>query len=383
MRILLIGDYSGLHSALKHGLLQHSYVVEVKIVGDGDKFKNFAVDYSIRPKWTMTKFGTFFRKGIHKLFGWDIAELEKGYRMQKIVAELKNFDVIQFVNDRPIQTLPFWEKRLVKQLVRQNGKSFLLSCGIDVLGLQYLMQHKEEKSLLTPYFENTDLKPLYDYVFEYQKKTIVDLHQLIVKHCCGIIASDWDYVLPNLHHPKYKGLIPHPVIIQPEEFPKMDRFSEKISVFLGINRGNYYQKGIHYFEQALGRKQQLYPEKVEINIVEQLSYKEYQKLQQKATIVLDQVFSNDQGYNALEAMARGQVVFTGASAEFLAYFNLQPNEVCIEAKPDINYLVEQLSFLINNPMIIKQIGVQAKAFVKQNHQAEKIAQQYLSIWNKL
>jgi hypothetical protein len=35
----------------------------------------------------------------------------------------------------------------------------------------------------------------------------------------------------------------------------------------------------------------------------------------KSHIVLDQVFSYDQGYNALEAMAKA-VVFTGAETEF-------------------------------------------------------------------
>ncbi len=382
MRILLIGDYSGLHSALKHGLLQHPSVTEVKIVGDGDKFKNYAVDYSIRPKWAMTKFGMFFRKGIHKLFGWDIAELEKGYRMQKIVADLKGFDVIQFINDRAIQTLPFWEKRLVKQLFRQNEKSFLLSCGIDVLGLQYLIKNNNEKSLLTPYFEKPDLKPLYDYVFEYQKKGVISLHKVIAAHCCGIIASDWDYVLPNQHHPKYKGLIPHPVIIKSEKVLEKKESSEKISIFLGISRGNYHQKGIVFFEQALKKVVQLYPEKVEIIIAEQLPYVNYQHLQQQADIVLDQVFSNDQGYNALEAMARGQVVFTGASTHFLTYFKLQSNEVCIEAKPDVDYLVDQLVYLIHHPIQRKQIGTQAQAFVAQNHEAKKIAQQYLLLWSK-
>lgn len=383
MRILLIGDYSGLHSALKQGLLQYSTVTEVKVIGDGDKFKNYAVDYSIRPKWVMTKFGTFLRKGIHKLFRWDIAEIEKGFRMQKIVDDLHSFDVVQFINDRPIQTLPFWERYLVKKILHQNKRVLLLSCGIDVLGLQYLMDNKNEKSLLTPYIKNPGLGPYYDYVFEYQKKSVVKLHELIVKHCNGIIASDWDYVSPNLRHPKYKGLIPHPIVISSETNKKKNRFSEKVGIFLGINRGNYYQKGIYYFEQALIQIQKNYSEKVNIIIAEQLPYNEYKQLQQNADIVLDQVFSNDQGYNALEAMARGQVVFTGASSEFLAHYNLQPNEVCIEAKPSISYLVEQLVFLIYNPIKRKQIGSSAKAFVEDHHEAVKVAQDYLLLWNKL
>ena len=37
---------------------------------------------------------------------------------------------------------------------------------------------------------------------------------------------------------------------------------------------------------------------------------------EQAHIILDQVYAFDQGYNALEAMAKGKVVFTGAEAIF-------------------------------------------------------------------
>jgi hypothetical protein len=53
--------------------------------------------------------------------------------------------------------------------------------------------------------------------------------------------------------------------------------------------------------------------KVEI-ITKSIPYKDYINLY-KSHIVLDQVFSYDQGYNALEAMAKA-VVFTGAETEF-------------------------------------------------------------------
>lgn len=382
MRILLIGDYSGLHSALKHGLLSCDKVTEVVIVGDGDKFKNFAVDYSIRPKWVMTKLGTFLRKVIHRLLRWDIAELEKGFRMQILLPRLKNFDVVQLINDRPIQTIPFWEERLLKQLFTQNASVFLLSCGIDVRGLKYLLANSNEKSLLTPYFSQPSLKYLYDYVFDYQRESIVKLHQIIEQSCKGIIASDWDYVPANIRHPKYKGLIPHPVVLRESQEVVFRNCTKKVIIFLGVNRGNYHQKGISYFEKALQCIQSLAANKIDVIIVENLPYDEYKQLQQSADIVLDQVFSNDQGYNALEAMARGQVVFTGASEDFLKYYNLSDGEVVINALPDVDYLVERLLFLIENSMVRQEIGKQAKQFVQKHHEAKIIAKKYLNTWGK-
>lgn len=379
MRILLIGDYSGLHSALKKGLSQHKGIDEVVLVGDGDKFKDFQVDRSIRPSWATSQWGMFIRKAIHKMVRWDIAELEIGWRAQRQLKKLRDFDVVQLINDRPIQTLAWWERRLLKHVFAQNKKVFLLSCGIDVYGLQYLTAHPEELSLLQPLFAHPHLKPHYAYVDVYRKKGVIQTQQMIVEYCKGIIASDLDYVNPNQFHPKYVGLIPHPVVlgtIQPFKAKEINR----VCIFLGINRGNYYQKGIGYFEEALAHIQTKYGKQIEVVIAEQLPYAAYKKAQEKAHIVLDQVFSKDQGYNALEAMAKGKVVCTGASADFLRHYQLQEDEVCITAKPDVAYLVDKLSYLIDNKAVINQIGQRAQAFVHQIHDCKTIANQYIKTW---
>ncbi|MGG5507285.1 MULTISPECIES: glycosyltransferase [unclassified Myroides] len=380
MRILLIGDYSGLHSALKKGLLQHPLVKEVVLVGDGDKFKDLAVDVSIRPQWTSSRWTTFFRKAIHKVFRWDIAEIEKGWKAQQQLKSMRDFDVVQLINDRPLQTLAFWERKIVQRLFDQNKKVFLLSCGIDVMGLHYLTAHPEELSLLQPLRENPNLKSHYEYVDVYRKKGVIQTQQMIVARCKGIIASDMDYVNPNKEHPKYLGLIPHPIVLH-SPVEEQQPLGDKVCIFLGINRGNYYQKGIPFFEAALLQIQAAYSDQIELIVAEQLPYQAYQLAQQKANIVLDQVYAKDQGYNALEAMAKGKVVFTGANQEFLTHYQLHVDEVCIEAKPNVEYLVEKLSWLIEHREVLTAIGKRAQAFVHEIHDCKKIANQYVNTWN--
>jgi glycosyltransferase involved in cell wall biosynthesis len=92
------------------------------------------------------------------------------------------------------------------------------------------------------------------------------------------------------------------------------------------------------------------------------------------------VYGYDQGYNALEAMAKGKVVFTGAEKEFYEYYNLD-EKVAINALPSVEYLVEELSILIENPKEIEEIGVRARQFVEKNHHYISIAENYLRIWN--
>lgn len=86
---------------------------------------------------------------------------------------------------------------------------------------------------------------------------------------------------------------------------------------------------------------------------------------ENAHIILDQVYGFDQGFNALEAMAKGKVVFTGAETEFLKHYHLQEDEVAINALPDVNYLVEKLSYLIENPQkLIELVKMLFNLYIK-------------------
>jgi hypothetical protein len=92
------------------------------------------------------------------------------------------------------------------------------------------------------------------------------------------------------------------------------------------------------------------------------------------------VYGYDQGFHALEAMAKGKVVFTCAEKEFYDYYQLQ-ERVNINARPDVSYLVNQLSQLIENPNDIIEIGKNARKFVEKEHHHIAIASKYCSLWS--
>ena len=100
-----------------------------------------------------------------------------------------------------------------------------------------------------------------------------------------------------------------------------------------------------------------------------------------AHIILDQVYSYDQGFNALEAMAKGKVVFTGAEQEWLDFYGLQKDTVCINALPDAKYIADKLEWLINNPEKITEISKHARAFVEKEHLYTTIAEKYIKRWS--
>jgi len=377
MRILLVGEFSRLHNSLKVGLAASGH--EVVLINNGDSFKNYPTDISIKATFFKSKLGTIPRQIWFRLFGFDLALLEHGIRFWWHLPKLKDFDVVQLINEKPIQTCPRLELFLLKKLFRCNKNVFLLSCGVDYNNIQHHLQQKERYSLLTPYFENkTHVAKQYNYMFEFVTPNHFKISEYIYKHCKGVIAGDLDYVKPIQNNPKYLGLIPYPVL-SPEN-PKAETVVGKVIIFLGINSGNSFTKGIPLFEAALACIKEKYEGQISILQTTDVPYATYRSCYEKTHIILDQIYAFDQGYNALEAMANGKVVFTGAETEFLKHYNLGHNEVAINALPDVEALVKELSFLIEHPKEIERIGKNAIAFIKKEHDATKVAKMYVEKW---
>lgn len=376
MRILLIGEYSLIHNSLKEGLIELGH--EVTIIGISDGFKCYPVDYSIEANFFKQSIFTILRKIIYRLFKYDFANLEYGIRFYFFLPKLKNYDVVQFVNESAIKSTKKIELFLIKKIVKNNNRCFLLSCGADYMTLKFYFENKNYKSVLQPFFQNPKLYKEYKFYYNYFKKGHVNIHNYIQKNFNGIIPTDFDYVDATKNYSIFKSFIPYPINTNKLIFKEL-KIEKKIVIFLGINKWSYNQKGIPYFEKALEIIQKNYEDKVEIIITNTVPYPEYIKSYNKAHILLDQAFSRDQGYNALEAMAKGKVVFTGMEPEVCEYYNLT-ERVCINAKADVDYLVDELSFLIENPNELIAIGKRARAFIEKEHNYKKIAQKYLEIW---
>lgn len=378
MKILLVGEFSRLHNSLKEGLLALGH--EVVLVNNGDGFKNFPADISIRANFFKSKLGNIPRQIWFRIFKYDLVLLEHGIRFWWISKKLQHFDVVQFINESPIQTVSKLELLLIKRLFKQNQKIFLLCCGIDYVTVNHMLQQKDRYSVMNAYFENIpEAKKQYDYFFDFVDKPHQKIHKFLYKNIRGVIASDLDYVRPLFGNEKYLGVIANP--INNDKITVIEnKISDKINIFLGINTGNSFKKGISFFEKAIEIIQEKYPNTVEVKITKDIPYSDYQKHFEKAHILLDQVYCFDQGFNALEAMAKGKVVFTGAETEFLNHYHLQEDEVAINALPDVEYLVEKLSFLIENPSEIERISKNAIQFIQKEHHYITQAEKYVQLW---
>ena len=379
MKILLIGEYSGLHNSLKDGLQLNGH--SVTLLGTGDGFKNYPVDIEVKSTIFEIPFLKFIAKIIDKLLKVSLNDFELGFKAYLKIKTLKDFDIVQLINENAFKTTPWLETILVKKILKNNKNLFLLSCGVDYISVKYALENKFKYSILTPYLNDKLLLKKYRHILKYNSSEFKKLHRYIYKNIKGVISSDLDYHIPLIGEKKYLGMVPNPVNLKKLSYDFVE-IEDKVIIFHGINSKNSTKKGNDYFIRAMEIIKKNYKESVEYIEVQDLKYRDYMKSYCNCHIFLDQVYAYDQGYNALEAMAKGKVVFTGAEKEWLEHYGVSEDGIAINALPDVNYLVEKLSILIENPKKIKDISINARKFIEDHHSYDNVANIYESKWLK-
>ncbi|WP_411767741.1 glycosyltransferase [Winogradskyella sp. A3E31] len=376
MKVLLVGEYNRAHWNIKEGLKYHGH--EAVTFGMQDGFKKVDVDIKIKNPFTRflpSKLRILF----YKLFKIDLLGIYVNHVIRSNKHELSHFDIVQFISESPFTINISSQKKALNKLVSWNTKAFVLSSGKDYPSISYAHDEKLRYSILSPFFENPDLKSNYRFALNYIEPKYIAYHDFVYSKVKGVIACDFDYHLPLKDHPKYLGLIPHAINLDTIEF-NSQKINNEIVIFHGINKDNYYMKGNYLFEKALNVIEKKYASQVKIVSVTNLPYSEYIKAIESCHILLDQVYSYDLGFNALEAMAMGKVVFSGAEKEWQDHYKVKEDSVVINSLPNIDYLVAKLEWLINNPNEINKISVAARKHVEKFHDHKECANRYLKKW---
>lgn len=376
MKILLIGEYNSSHYTLKEGLTSLGH--EVTVIGFGDGFKKRWVDVNFTLKYT-SGLGLIIRKVIYKLLKIDLTSLHIKKQFYQQLHLFADNDLVQLINENSFGTVPKIEKELLNYIFDHNKSVFLLSCGTDYTSVKYAMDGHFRYSIVTPYLQKKGSAADFLHVTQYLTPEFEALHHFIFENIKGVIASDLDYDIPLRGTKKYLGMVPNPINLSKFEYKSLV-IDGPIVIFHGINMGNYYKKGNDIFEEALSIVSEKYRDQIEIITAKNVPYDKYIGLFDRAHILLDQVFAYDQGFNALEAMAKGKVVFTGAEQEWLDYYNLREDTVAINALPDAQAIAEKLEWLILHPEKILEISKNARAFVEEHHDHIASAQDYLKKW---
>ncbi|MCA0132857.1 glycosyltransferase [Winogradskyella alexanderae] len=378
MKVLLFGEYNRAQWNIKKGLENLGH--EAVVVSLRDGFKKVDVDIEIKDHFTSYALKKI-RNLLIRLFGFDISAWSIKRQIKAKKDKLSNFDIVQLVNEAPFDFNRKHQKIIFDWLKDWNKTIFLLSCGLDYPSVKYAYDKKFRYSVLTPYFEGKGSKRDFSPALSYISEEHVEFHHYIFNHISGVISNDLDYHLPLIGYKKYLGMIPHAIDTSKLKYQR-PVITDKVIIFHGINTFNYFKKGNDIFDQALQIVEERYSTKAEIIITKNLPYKDYIKSFDKAHILLDQVYAYDQGFNALEAMAKGKVVFTGAEKEWEDYFNVEGDTIALNALPDPVLIANKLIWLIENPKKIIEISKKARKFVEDHHNYVACADKYLEIWKE-
>lgn len=362
MKILLLGDYSGLHLTLSEGLriLGH----EVTVASDGDGFKNYYRDIDIKRE------SSNFKDTLSNL--WTIYSNLRNF---------KGYDVVQIVNPCFTTQNIRVNIELYRFLRRHNKKIFLGAFGDDYFWIRACLEQKYRYSEF--YIgDSENVRTQSDYLKENWLGTKrQDANIEIAESCNGIVACLYEYyeAYKDLYGEKLQ-YIPLPVNtaeVQLAKLPPVDR----INFFIGINKARNEFKGTDILYEVVQQIAKSYPKDVRVTKVESVMYSEYLSRIEDAHVVLDQLYSYSPAMNGLLTLALGKVLVSGGEPEMYELLSEYKNRPIVNVFPSANDIYSKLESLVLNRDTLEQRAKDGRLFVEDHHNYIKVAQQYLDFWN--
>lgn len=370
MKILLVGEFSGVHTELANALKEMSY--DVTTISDGDAYKNFPRDITIKSKIQKNKISILINYILEYL---GVKGLCTYVRSIKTLKKLKGYDIVQLINPIPLNAFGSFASFLfVRYLSKNNGKLILCALGDDYRWVTACLEGQYKYSAM----DNLKIRNLHLYLYSLKYKYGLfykQQHLYTENKCSAIIPGLLDYKIAYKGNSKLSEIIKIPVRTKYQNGTEVidTTVDRKIIIFHGWQVGKELKKGNYIFDSAIEKIILKYGEdRIEYVVCKSIPYDEYIKLLHKADIFLDQIYSYDCGVNAILGMACGSVVFSG-------YENVQ-EDIGVNASNCETILVDQLSNLIENPNDIFEIKNNAIKYVKNKHDPYEIARQYLNIW---
>lgn len=343
MRILLVGEFSGVHNNLKKGLEELGH--DVKLAADGDGFKQLGYDFSVKP---------FKDKYIGRIL--NLIYLIINYK------KFIGYDIVQFISPFVIPTYVY-KLGLLKVLFENNTKIIYYACGTDP---NYVSTSKTLK-----------YHPLSN--GKYYPKRRLEYYKWFIKNIDIVIPSMYDYYLGyrDINNLGNSIMLPG----SGDYINQLKKPDDKLKILFGITRRDF--KGADYVEDALEMILHKYGDRVEINIVERLPFDDYKLLLDKTDILIDQCKSQFYGMNAIFAMERGVIVLSGSEVDAVNYLGINDPTI-INIRPNSEFIFKELEKLISlNNNEIHKFKLKSLSYVKTFHGIRNISQRFENLYCQL
>ena len=283
MKILLVGDYSGVHTAIKEELKKRGH--KVAVVDGKDGFKNYPSDIDLG-KNAITPLG----KQIENI------------RLRHQLKKMKDYDIVQFINPYPIYE--YLTSEQIMELMDSAKLSVVLLCGCD--GAFYRNYSKIDANLCR---KCEEIEKAGKCCYRKINQQYLKYEEEFYKKVDVMIPLDWCYQdMHNTDSEKIKmvELLPMPITINSEPVITV---GDKLKVLHPLNRKGV--KGTPVIREAFIQLERKYKNRAEFIIDGRMPYKQYEELMKSVDIVLDQTYSASAGMTALLAMEQGKIVMGG------------------------------------------------------------------------
>ncbi|BBT81386.1 glycosyl transferase family 1 [Aeromonas veronii] len=379
MKILLVGEYSGVHTNLADALRSQGHIVLT--LSDGDSYKNFPRDITIKRKHFSGKIGLLYELILEYL---GVKGLICYLLNFKKINSLKGYDVVQIINPVAIEAFgSIANIFFIKKLSKNNRSLFLCALGDDTRWVDACLTGGFKYSpfnwltLKTAVKYSYSLRYKYGFFFKTLQKTAERFSEKIIP---GLL----DYQKAYENSEKCTDIIRIPLseslitqakekLIQLESFQDSD--CRVIRIFHGWQLGRELKKGNYIFDDAVKKLISYKKENIDYQVVTSVPYHDYISKLNCSDIFLDQTNSYDRGVNALIGMAYGCVVFSGFEDS-----NIHP-DIGVNAVPNSDAICDSLEEIINNPKLMYDMKINALKFIIENHEPALIASKYLEIWS--
>lgn len=375
-RILLVGEFSGVHLELRNALREKG--MDVSLFSDGDSYKKFDSDIKLNVRSQTWLFNNRYLRLLSDFLG--LKGLLTLFRNRKQINNLRGYNVVQLINTVPFLSFgPLASLLLVWFLKNNNNLIFLCALGDDYHWVRHCLSGKVKYSMFDRMKWNNIQKFYFSLKFAYHPLYIL-LDRYVINCSAGIICGLYDYWQAYKNVNTRKIFIPLPLASKyVTDKPNVTEYP--INIFHGWQIGKELRKGNDILDIAIRRAiERLGPGKINYNIVKSVPYEQYIKMYKECDIFIDQCYSYDRGMNGLLGMAAGKVVFTGFDSSILNYYIPSRSPSAINAEPNVDSLYNLIVNLCTDVDVIDEMKKSAIDFVIQNHQASGVAEMYSTFW---
>ncbi len=362
MKVLLLGEFSGLHHNLAYGLRE--YGVDVSVASNGDFWKGYPRDIDLKQpeRFKQVRFLSMLLQNFHKLCG---------------------YDVVLLINSGFLGSSPFFTQLVFKILKKYNGRVFLGANGMDYFYNKYALDGNLKYSVfqVPSIKEDPYIKHLISYT---KKKTIINLNKETALSASGVIASAPGY------YKAYNNFFPDktvfiPLSINTKEFKYVNTINDSdnsVRFFLGHQNGREKRKGSDIIEKVLRKLKRKYPKEVEIEIVRSIPFNKYQYLLNRSHVLCDQLYAYATGLNGIIGLSKGLILAGCAENDFYEMLKENVNKPIVNINTNELEMFERFELLIEKKEDLKELSFKSREFAVKHFDSVKVAKQYLDYWNK-